>query len=154
VVVTVGETTCEPFNATLVPSRSTLTALVVVQVNVELLPATIVVGDATSPAVGGPPEPTVTVVWADAVAPDELVATKVYEVVAVGDTLCEPLRATAAPFNVALTALVDVHVSVELPPEVMEAGLAAILAVGAPAPTVTVVFAVAVAPEEPVAMKV
>jgi hypothetical protein len=45
------------------------------------------------------------------------------------------LTATAALFRVALTALVDVQVRVELPPEAMELGLALIAAVV----TVTVV---------------
>jgi len=62
-------------------------------------------------------------------------------VVAVGETVCEPLRATAAPFRVALAALVDVQVSVELPPDVMEVGLAVIPAVGAGGVTVTVACA-------------
>jgi hypothetical protein len=154
VVDIVGETTWDPFAATVVPFRSTLTAFVVVQVNVELLPATMVVGDATIPAVGGPPELTVTVVWAEAVAPVEFVATNVYVVVAVGETDCDPFTATAEPFNVALTAFVEVHVSVELAPDEMEVGFALIPAVGALEPTVTVVCAVAVAPEELFATKV
>jgi hypothetical protein len=77
VVVAVGETTCDPFNATLVPFRSALTALVVVQVSVELPPAAIVVGLPTMPAVGLPPELTVTVTVEVAVAPEELFAMKV-----------------------------------------------------------------------------
>jgi hypothetical protein len=56
----------------------------------------------------------------------------------VGETDFDPLTATDAPFRVALTALVDVQVSVELPPEVMEVGLALIPAVGPLEPTVTV----------------
>ena len=72
-----GETTCDPFNATLVPFRSALTALVVVQVSVELPPAVIAVGLPTIPAVGFPPEPTVTVAVEVAVAPEELFAMKV-----------------------------------------------------------------------------
>jgi hypothetical protein len=96
----------------------------------------------------------VTVACADAVAPDEFLATNVYIVVAVGETVCDPLTATAAPFKVALTALVDVQVSVELLPDVMEVGLAVIPAVGPLEPTVTVACAVAVAPDELVAMKV
>jgi hypothetical protein len=127
----------------------------VVQVRVELPPDAIVVGFALIPAVGGPlEEPTVTVAWADAVAPDALLEMKVYVVVVVGETLCDPLTATVAPFRVALTALVDVHVSVELPPGAMETGFALIPAVGPLAPTVTVVWAVAVAPDELMAMKV
>jgi hypothetical protein len=60
-------------------------------------------------------------------------------VVEVGETDCDPLTATAAPLRVALTAFVDVHVSVELPPDVIEVGFAVIPAVGAALPvTVTV----------------
>jgi hypothetical protein len=63
---------------------------------------------------------------------------KVYVVVAVGETVCDPLTGTDAPFRVALTALVDVQVSVELPPGAMEDGLALMPAVGALELTVTV----------------
>ena len=133
-----GETVCEPFNATVVPFRSALTALLVVHISVELPPAAIEVGLALIPAAGGPPEPTVTVAWADAVMPDELLLTKVYVVVDVGETDCDPLTATDVPFRVALTAFVDVQVSVELPPDVIEVGLALIPAVGPVEPTVTV----------------
>ena len=111
VVDVVGETTCDPFNATVVPFKSALTAFFVVHVRVELPPDAMTVGFALIPAAGGPLEPTVTVAWAVAVAPDELVATKLYVVVAVGETDCDPLTATALPFRVALTALVEVHVS-------------------------------------------
>lgn len=58
--------------------------------------------------------------------------------VAVGDTVCDPLTATEAPFSVALVAFVDTQVSVELPPEEIELGLAEIEAVGAGFVTVTV----------------
>jgi hypothetical protein len=154
VVEIVGETVCDPFNAMVVPFRSALTALVVVHVSVELPPAAIKVGLALIPAVGGPLEPTVTVAWADAVVPDELLATKVYVVVAVGETDCDPLIATDAPFRVALTALVDVQVRVELPPVPIKVGLALITAVGPLEPTVTVAWADAVAPDELLATKV
>lgn len=151
----VGETTCDPFNGTAVPFKSALTALVVVQVSVELLPATMEVGFAESPAVGLPPDVTVIVACADAVAPDEPLATKLYVVVDVGETDCDPLTATAAPFNVALVAFVDVQVRVELLPDTMDVGLALIPAVGVPPePTVTVAWADACAPEELVATKV
>jgi hypothetical protein len=83
------------------------------------------------------PEVIVTVACAEAVRPAAFVATKVYVVVDVGDTVCDPLTATTAPFKVALTPLVDVHVSVELPPGAIEVGLAVIPAVGASV-TVTV----------------
>jgi hypothetical protein len=149
VVVAVGETTSDPFNATVVPFKSALTQLDELHVSVELPPAAIEVGLALMPAAGGPLEPTVTVLWAEAVVPDEPVATKVYVVVAVGDTVCDPLTGTDAPFRVALTALVDVQVSVELPPGAMEVGLALIAAVGAPIGlTVTVTWPQSVAPVE------
>ena len=147
VVVTIGETTSDPFNATVVPFKSALTQLDVFHVSVELPPALIVVGLALMPAAGGPLEPTVTMAWAEAVTPAALVATNVYVVVDVGDTVCDPLTGTDAPFRVALTALVDVHVSVELPPGAIEVGLAVIAAVGAPV-TVTVTWPQSVAPVE------
>jgi hypothetical protein len=96
-----------------------------------------------------PPDPTVTVADAVAVVPDELLAMRVYAVVAVGETTCDPLTATAAPLSVALTALVEDHVNVELPPDVMEVGLAVRDAVGLPPPpplTVTVTCPQSVAP--------
>ncbi len=86
---------------------------------------------ALMPAPGGPLALTVTVALAVAVAPEELVTTRLYVVVEVGETACDPLTATVAPFNVALTALVEVHVSVELAPVAMLAGFAEIVAVGA-----------------------
>jgi hypothetical protein len=75
-------------------------------------------------------------------------------VVDVGETTCDPLTATAAPFRVALTALVEVHVRVELPPDAMVVGFALIPAVGAPELTVTVAWAVAFVPAALVATKV
>jgi hypothetical protein len=72
----------------------------------------------------------------------------------VGETTCDPLTATVVPFRVALTALVEVHVRVELPPDAMEVGFALIPAVGAPELTVTLVWAEAVAPAALVATKV
>jgi hypothetical protein len=96
----------------------------------------------------GPVEVTVTVAWAETVAPAELVATRVYAVVAVGETTFDPLTATVAPFSVALTAFVDVQVSVELPPDTMVAGLALIASVGALLFTVRVTCPQSVAPVE------
>ena len=61
-----------------------------------------------------------------------------------GETVCEPLTATDAPFRVALTALVVVQVRLELPPEGMELGLALIAAVV----TLTVACPQSVAPVE------
>lgn len=122
-------------------------AFVELQVSVELPPVVIEAGLATMLAVG-PEEPTVTVAWDEAVAPVELVAMKVYVVVAVGETVWEPVTATGEPFRVALTAFVEVQVSVELPPAVIDVGLAVIPAVGAPADTVTVAWPQSVAPVE------
>jgi len=45
--------------------------------------------------------------------PAEFVATSVYVAVDVGDTLCEPLAATVAPFNVTVVAFVVVHDSID-----------------------------------------
>jgi hypothetical protein len=77
-------------------------------------------------------------------------------VVAVGETTCEPLTATEAPFKVALVAFVEDQVSVELAPDVIEVGFAVSVAVGAVPPelTVTVAVAVAVTPVELLAIKV
>ena len=58
------------------------------------------------------------------------------------------MTATGAPFRVALTAFVEVQVSVELPPVVIDVGLAVSPAVGAPEATVTVVWPQSVAPVE------
>jgi hypothetical protein len=52
VVVAVGETTSDPFNATVVPFKSALTQLAVVHVSVELPPDAIEVGFARMPAAG------------------------------------------------------------------------------------------------------
>jgi hypothetical protein len=75
-------------------------------------------------------------------------------VVELGETVCDPLTATDAPFKVALAAFVEVHVRVELPPDAIVVGFALIPAVGPLEPTVTVAWAVAVVPEELVATKV
>jgi hypothetical protein len=75
--------------------------------------------------------------------------------VAVGDTTCDPLTATEAPFSRALVAFVEDQVRVELPPGAIVVGLALMEAVGfPPEPTVTVAVEVAVAPEELLAMNV
>jgi hypothetical protein len=137
-----------------VPFKSAVVAFFVVHVKVELPPDAIKVGLAVMPAAGGPLAATVTVAWDVAVAPEELVATKVYVVVEVGDTAWDPLTETEAPFSVALVAFVELHVRVELPPGAIEVGFAVMLAVGLEEPTVTVAWDVAVAPEELVATKV
>jgi len=75
-------------------------------------------------------------------------------VVEVGETDCDPLTGTDAPLSVALTALVDAHVRVELLPDVMEVGFAVIPAVGEPPePTTTTVCAEADVPAVLVATK-
>ena len=93
---------------------------------------------------------TVTVVRAETVVPPELVAMKLYVVVAVGETVCDPLTGTDAPFRVALTAPVDVQVTVELPPGAIEVGFALIPIMGGllPPVTVTVTWPQSVAPAE------
>lgn len=63
-----------------------------------------------------------------------------------GETVCDPLTGTAAPFNVALVAFVDVHVRVELLPDGTEVGLAVIPAVGALEVTVTRTWPQSMAP--------
>jgi hypothetical protein len=52
VVVAVGETTTDPFNATVVPFKSALTQLDVFHVSVALPPDAMVVGFALMPAAG------------------------------------------------------------------------------------------------------
>jgi hypothetical protein len=74
-------------------------------------------GFAVSVAVGfgvgvGAGAVTVTVAVA-VVEPAELVATSEYVAVAVGETLCDPLAATDAPFNVTLVASEVVHESID-----------------------------------------
>jgi hypothetical protein len=72
-------------------------------------------GFAVSVAVGfgvGAGAVTVTVAVA-VVEPAELVATSEYVAVAVGETLCDPLVATDAPFRVTLVASEVVHESID-----------------------------------------
>ena len=69
-------------------------------------------------------------------------------VVEEGETVWVPLMATVAPFKVALTALVDVQVSVELPPAAIEVGFALIPAVGTAEVTVTRTCPQSIAPAE------
>ena len=71
-----------------------------------------------------------------------------------GETTCDPLTATAAPFRVALVAFVEDQVSVELPPDAIEVGFAVSVAVGAAGVTVTLAEALAVVPEALLAIKV
>jgi hypothetical protein len=140
VVVAVGETVCDPLTATDAPFRVALTALVDVQVSVELPPGAIEVGFALIPAVAGLlPPVTVTVIWPQSVAPDALWPVMRYVVGAVGETTSDPFNATVVPFKSALTQLTVVHVSVELLPDAMVVGFALMPAAGGPLePTVTV----------------
>ena len=64
-------------------------------------------------------------------APEALVTVKRYAVVVVGETTSDPFKGTGVPFRFPLTALVDVHVRVLLPPGDMVVGFAVIPAVGA-----------------------
>ena len=54
-----------------------------------------------------------------------------------GETTCDPFTATEAPLRVALAALVEDQVRVELPPGAIVSGFAVMEAVG-PLPGVTV----------------
>jgi len=56
---------------------------------------------------------TTVTVAVDVTDPVALVATSEYVVVAVGETLCDPLAATDAPFNVTLVASEVVHESID-----------------------------------------
>ena len=124
-----GETVCDPFTVTAAPFKVALTALVDVQVRVELPPAAIEVGLALIPAVGAL-EVTVTRTCPQSVAPAELRAVIRYVVETVGDTVCDPFNGTVVPFRSALTAFLVVHVSVELPPDAMTVGFALMPAAG------------------------
>jgi hypothetical protein len=65
----------------------------------------------------------------------------------VGETTCDPLTATAAPFRVALVAFIEDQVRVELPPDAIEVGFAVMEATG-PFVTVTVTCPQSLAPAE------
>jgi hypothetical protein len=154
VVVEVGETVWDPLTGTDAPFRVALTALVDVQVSVELPPDAIEAGFALIAAVGAPlPPVTVTVFWAQSVAPVELRHVMRYVVVVVGETTSDPLNATVVPFKSALTQLDVLHVNVELLPDAMVVGFTLIPAFGAPELTVTLVWAEAVVPAALVATK-
>jgi hypothetical protein len=62
--------------------------------------------------IGGGGAVTVTVAVA-VLEPAELVATSEYVAVDVGETLCDPLAATVAPFSVTVTAFEVVHDSID-----------------------------------------
>lgn len=157
-VVTVGEYVPEPFGPTVVGIAVpacivTDTAFVVVQDNVAVCPAWIVIDAGLSDAVGsGAGTFTETVAFAVADTPEALVAIKVYGVVTVGLTDWEPLAPTVAPFNVTETALVVLHVSIDDWPLMIVVGFADSVAVGAGstvgADTDTLATAVAETPAE------
>jgi hypothetical protein len=131
VVVVVGETTSDPFNATEVPFRFAVVQFFVVHVRVELPPGAIEVGFALIPAAGGPPlEPTVTVTWPQSDWPAALEHVMRYVVVVVGETTSDPFNATEVPFRFAVVQFFVVHVRVELPPDAIEVGFALIPAAG------------------------
>jgi hypothetical protein len=111
VVVVVGETTRDPLAATAAPSSVIVVAFEVAHESVDDWPLLMLVGFAFSVAVG---IGVVTVTVAVAVVePAELVATSEYVAVAVGETVCDPLVATAAPFSVTVVAFEVVHESVD-----------------------------------------
>jgi len=114
VVVAVGETIRDPLAATAAPSSVIVVAFEVAHESVDDWPLLMLVGFAFSMAVGigGGGAVTVTVAVAD-VEPVELVATSEYVAVAVGETICDPLPATAAPFSVIVVAFVVDHESVD-----------------------------------------
>src|SRR6267378_2556580 len=146
VVVAVGETICDPLPATAAPFSVIVVAFEVDHESVDDWPLLMLVGFAFSMAVGigGGGAVTVTVAVA-VVEPAELVATSEYVAVAVGETVCDPLAATAAPFKVIVVAFEVDHESVDDWPLVMLVGFAFSMAVGiggGGAVTVTVAVAV------------
>jgi hypothetical protein len=118
-------------------------------------PLLMLAGFAFSMAVGiGVGAVTVTVAVA-LLEPAELVAMSVYVVVEDGETLCDPLLATAVPFNVTVVAFTVFHESIDDCPLWMLAGFAFIEAVGIGVVADTVTLAVAVVePAELVAISV
>lgn len=128
-------------------------APVEVQVNVELPPGEIEVGDAVSVTASVPETVTVAVAVTEPPVP---VAVAVYVVVWVGETDTVPLVARLLPTLLSMltaVAFVVLHVKVEEPPELIEVGEAENVIVGEAdvAVTVTVAFAV---PPAPVAVPV
>jgi hypothetical protein len=84
---------------------------------------------------------TVTADWTE---PVELLATRVYVVVTIGETVRDPFALTADPLRVTVVAFMVDHCSVELCPLIIEVGIALISAVGIGAGgAVTVTVAIA-----------
>jgi len=114
VVVAVGETICDPLAATAAPFSVIVVAFEVDHESVDDWPLLMLAGFAFSMAVGIGGGGAVTVTVAVAVLePAELVATSEYDAVAVGETICDPLAATAAPFSVIVVAFEVDHESVD-----------------------------------------
>ena len=145
VVVVAGETLCDPLGTdslgTDAPFSVAVVAFDVVHDSVAELPLTIDEGDANSDAVGigggggGGGGAAVTVTVAVLVTlPPAPVAINSYVVVAVGETLCEPLTDTASfsvpPFSVTVVAFDVVHDSVAELPLTISVGDAVSVAVG------------------------
>ena len=127
-------------------------ALVELHVSVEVPPLAMTEGLATKVAVGMILTRTVDAL----LVPPVPVQVKEYELgIVIAPVLCVPLVALAplqAPEAVHEVALVELHVSVELPPPATEVGFAANVTVGA-GTTVTVAVARALVPPVPVQVK-
>ena len=127
-------------------------ALVELQVSVEVPPLAMTEGVATNVAVGMMLTRTV-----DApLVPPVPVHVKEYELgIVMAPVLCVPLVALAPlqpPVAVQEVALVELHVSVELPPLAMDVGAAVNVTVGA-GTTVTVAVAIELVPPVPLQVK-
>ena len=133
----------------------TLVAFVVVQLRVELLPATTLVGVAESVQVGAFGTVTTVTVVVQVTVPPEPVAVRVYVVVCDGETTREPLRPTAPTLvRLTLVAFVVFHESVDAPPWVIEVGLAESTQVGDGGGFTTTVVVQVTVPPAPVATNV
>jgi hypothetical protein len=132
VVVVVGVTVTAPEIALPVgkPVPAQEVECVDPHVSIEDWPEEMEVGLADRVAVGVETVPTVTVALAFAVPPGP-VQTTLYVCVAVGDTLAVPdVPEAVKPVPVQDVAFVELHVRVDDPPAVIEAGLAERVAVG------------------------
>jgi hypothetical protein len=123
----------EPLQA---PLAAQEVALVLDHVSIELLPDEMVVGLAVNVTVGAglPPLPLTVTVWLAEPEPLAPVQVSAYVVVLVGETVAVPLVAFAPvqpPLAVQEVAFVLDHVSVELLPDAIVAGLADKVTAGA-----------------------